>query len=269
MSYLNYRENVKAMLHSCIMSKDDLKDPRYNFNQGLKSFITKQEFYSFAFMDPNLARLERLKYAFYLDFDFPDPSIELQRNCIKFLLEYEENQKENILKILKPGSKYYLINTEFWLTWKRCIGWEGKITGTLDNGIELDVPIEKGHIVKLSNSLVYPNRFEIVPEKVYKVFRRWYKFSINNPVSRKVIKYKRSKDLPYNPHELKVANNTSFTRTTEHNEIYELELSLYFFLIFKVKDNGEFPENPQLGFFDKIIGGRQTNIHSIEVYISR
>jgi hypothetical protein len=257
------------MVGSCATSKEDLKGSMNDFNRNPKLSITKQEFISFGCMDPNLTKLTRLRYALYLDFNFPDPSIEVQRDCIRFLLEPEESLKEHIIKTLKPGDKYYLINTEFWIAWRRCVGWEAKGIGTLDNSIELDVPIEKGHTVKLSNSLVYPNNFEVVPEKIYKAFRCWYKFSTNKPVSRKVIKCRRVKDFPYNPHELKMANNTSFIRELAHNYTFELELSLYFFLIFKVKDSGEFPENPQLGFLDKIIGGKQTNIHSIEIYISR
>lgn len=257
------------MVNSCATTTNSFKDSMHDFKISPRRTVTKEEFNIFAQNDNNLMNLRQLQYALYLDFEFPEPSVELQRDCIRFLLQPEGSLREFIIKNLTEGAKYYLINTEFWVAWKRYVGWEGRGSVGLDSSTELDVPVEKEHAVMLSNSLVYPNTFEIVPQKIYDAFRRWYKNSARKPVSRKVIYYKEGMHAPYNPHELKMAGNISFEEKRGRSDIYELELSPYFFLVFKVRDSGEFPENPQLGFFDRIVGNKQTSMHSIELYVSR
>jgi len=262
------------MISSCSQNTPTYKASMQNLNKQISIktekenvSMSREEFVSFAIKDVNLMRLKELQYALYLDFNFPDPPLRLQKESIRFLLQPEGNLKDHLMKNLIKGAKYYLINTEFWLAWKQHVGWDKK-TGLCINDLELDVPIEKGHIVKLSNSLVYPDNFEIIPEKMYKAFRRWYRFFIRNFISRKVICYKRGDEELYNPYQLKVTNDFKFKERRGH-DVYELELSPYFFFVFKVKDNGEFPENPQLNFFSKIIKGKQATMHSMEIYISR
>jgi hypothetical protein len=252
------------MINSCSRNTANYKASMKTLNK--KTSMSKEEFMKFVVKDINLMRIRELQYALYLDFNFPDPSITIQGNSIQFLLQSEGNLKEYLMKNLIKGAKYYLINTEFWNAWREHVGWDRK-TGVRVDDLELDVPVEKGHTTKLSSSLVYPDNFEIVPEKMYKAFRRWRRFFIRNPVSRKVICYREEEKL-YNPYGLKVADDFKF-KEKRGNDIYELELSPYFFFVFKVKDNGEFPKNPQLNFFNKIIGTKQTTMHSSEIYISR
>lgn len=236
-----------------------------NFRK-LPALVPRQDFMFFARKDRCLSNLLNLQHSLYLDFSFPSPSPEVQGSAIRFLLYPADNLRDHVLNTLTQSTKYYLINTEFWNTWKRYVGWEGK-KGEMGKA-ELDVRVEKGYEVKLSNALVYPDNFEVVSEKMHRAFRRWHKAFLGKPVSRKVIRYREGKAPPYNPHELKT-NDISLKINKGRNDVYELELSPYFFLVFKVKDNGEFPENPQYSFFSKIMGTKQAPTHSIELYISR
>ena len=266
------RDGIEALLKSLSKQPKKVSEAISVLQNNLQQNLTKQQFLDYAQRDAKeiFSVLDQLQYLPYIDFSFSAPPIDLQNLCIKYLLESEDDPQKYLSKHLKEGLKYYLIRTQFWSEWMQYIGWQGARTkAVLDKDIELDVSREKGYLKKLSNALSYPSNFLLIPEKVYQTFKKWYSAYGGWSISRKVIKYKEKRPNLYNPNALGIGSNYTKFSAEKGDYTYELELHKYYFLGFRIYDDGEFPQIPRPSLWQRITGGKTIGPPFVEVYVSR
>ena len=238
-----------------------------NFFKNAKS-VKKEQFDIYAISN-SLMNLKQLEYLPYLSFEFPQPSNLLMCNCIKYLLRPSTTLNDYLLNHLNVGEKYYLINMDFWDIWKQTVGWNNEDIKQSPRKVELDVPIQPDHTLKLSSSLVYGKNFELVPEKVYKLFKKWYHFEKSIPVSRKVISYLQNSPQKYDPNEAHLNKLGKTLTRLKACYIHELELTPYFLQIIQLKEDEEPPSSQKLNTLKKIFFGEYEPLQILELYISR
>jgi len=270
--YIN-REAIQKMMECWVKSSKKLTETISSQHKKLRKNLTKHQFIEFANSEVKntFAPLDKLHFLPYIDFCFNAPTPEIQCQIIRYLFEYEDDPQEYLNKHLNEGDKYFLIQTKFWQNWIQYVEWPSTKIKILqmDKEIDLDVPREKGFLRKLSSSLVYPNSFILIPEKVYETLKKWYSPTGSWPVSRKVIKYHEKRPQIYNPNALQIGKTTSRFSYEKGDSTYELNLHKLFFIGLRIHDDGEFPQIPQLTIWQRITGEKKNAPTFVELYISR
>jgi len=216
----------------------------------------------------NLGNVGNLKYYPYLSLGVPAPPLNIQRECIHFVIRPDINLEQYIKNHLNIDHKFYLLNANFWNAWRKSRSEESTfVVDGLNKVINMDLPIEEGYSMKLQSHLIYNDNFVIVPERVYQLFRQWQGY-ISSPTIRKVIKYTEDKPSLYNPNEVRAKENEIEFKKKYGEYFYELELSPYFFLCFKVREEGEFPGIHKPSLWNLFKSTAKT-AESKEIYVSR
>ena len=114
--------------------------------------------------------LERIKYLPYIYFDYAITNKIIEKNCILILMNGKDLKKYILEKAIYQN-KFYIIDSDFWETWKRNMNLQN-----YDELKTLKINTEKlcDKNGKMNEGLVYLNNYIILTEQIYHLFCRWY-----------------------------------------------------------------------------------------------
>ena len=114
--------------------------------------------------------MTNMKYILFYSLAIKPKSLNVERQCVQFILEDFTKLTEYIKNAIRQGGSFYMIDYDFWHNWLH-------LTPGSEDVLVINSKKLVEYLDKPKRNLVYLQDYVLLPAKMYRLFKSWYEIN--------------------------------------------------------------------------------------------